>query len=191
MTWCKTHKTRSVLVGLVILGMAASAAWAAYTRGTTGNETRNVLEALEYLIASNDASGGGSYIRQDSTATIAKESGGNLAAIASALGSGVTQVEVPVNQGAAGSTVIVAAEGGQTVCIHEIILSVDAADDVVIEDSDGTDWAVFHVAATGQVRITMEKAQVIRRMLTAGKGLTITTAAGKAAGYVIYSKAAS
>lgn len=78
----------------VILALAAlgGGVWAAYTRDITGELrkddatlTEAVLKAIEYQITVAETGGGGMYIRQDSTATIAKETGGNLAAAATSL----------------------------------------------------------------------------------------------------------
>ncbi len=159
--------------------------------GTIAKETGGNLATVKTNTDTFVTAGGGGYIRQDSTGTVAKETGGNLATLAAQGGSGVTYVRVAVNQGAPASTVIVAAEAGQTVCIHEAVLSVDVADTLIIEDSDGTDFAPFLLAATGQARIPLDKSRSSARFLVAGKGLTITTAAGKATGYIVYSKAAS
>ncbi len=77
----------------------------------------NASNELAVSIAEMEASGAGGYIRQDSTDTIAKEGGGNLAAINTALGpytGSITMVKLTV----AASAVITAAPAS----LKELIL---------------------------------------------------------------------
>lgn len=55
------------------------------TLGTIDADTGSIKTNTDTLVTS----GGGGYVRQDSTATIAKESGGNLAAVLAAVASGL------------------------------------------------------------------------------------------------------
>jgi len=111
--------------------------------------------------------------------------------LAALLGSAVTYVPTPVAQGAPATTVIVAAEAGKTVCIHEVNLSLSAADVFIIKDSDGTVFGTWDVAATGRVALPFVPQRTAARYLAAGKGLSITTVAGLAKGFITYSKATS
>lgn len=72
------------------------------------NETGGNLATINTNTAPLVASGGGGYIRQDSTATIAKESGGNLATLAGAVSS--SKFQVNISQVAGGA----ATNAGQT-----------------------------------------------------------------------------
>jgi len=70
-----------------VIGTALGAVGAAAdVDGVIHGQLRYIGTQLEANTASLITAGGGGYVRQDSTATIAKESGGNLASIVSLLG---------------------------------------------------------------------------------------------------------
>jgi hypothetical protein len=104
---------------------------------------------------------------------------------------GTVYVRVPVAQSAAGTTVIVAADADQFVNIHEVNLSFNVTDTFVIKDSAGTVFGTWYVAATGQVHMPFVAKRIAARRLAAGKGLSITTIAAKAAGFITYSVASA
>jgi len=98
-------------------------------------------------------------------------------------------VRTPVAQVGAGTVVIVAAEVGKTVCIHEAKLSLSAEGTVTIEDSDGTDFGSWDLAALGQTPpLEYVGERTVARCLAAGKGLSITNSAGNMKGFVTYSQ---
>jgi hypothetical protein len=86
------------------LGAAAMAASVPVTLATDDTNTTPFVTA-----------GGGGYVRQDSTGTIAKETGGNLAAIAASvdIGSSMESVAVDLDAGAAQEVIAAPAAGHQ------------------------------------------------------------------------------
>jgi len=102
-------------------------------------------------------------------------------------GGGDDHVSVPVAQAGAGTLVIVAADAGKTVNIHEVNLSLDVAGTIVLKDSDGTVFATWNLAATGQKILPLIIPRTAGRQLAADKGLTLTTTGGSGKGFITYS----
>jgi len=104
-------------------------------------------------------------------------------------GTALTKVRVKIDQTAAsGVTAIIAAEANKVVYLHALYLRMEAAGNLTIEDSDGTDLTgPMPVAATGVVAIPFVSDKNGCLVTAGGKGLAINTSQ-KVYGYAIYSK---
>jgi hypothetical protein len=144
--------------------------------------------------------GGGGYVRQDSTATIAKESGGNLAALLAAVGdtTGLTFARVKIDQSAAAGIAILGAATASTVWrLHALIVSADVAGTLLVRyDNDGAGTTpvamsgTMSVAATGKINIPFTPNKAGCLATASGKALTIYTSQ-KFNGYAIVSSASA
>lgn len=119
------------------------------TIGEAASYTGSVHAQLRYLadkLALLGTAGGGGYVRQDSTATMALESGGNLAALVSAAaGNAVPTIDsyahdvVELAASTAAQVLIAAPGANKQLWIYGLMLKADtAAGTLVLQDEDDT-----------------------------------------------------
>lgn len=102
---------------------------------------------------------------------------------------GRTISQVVVNQGAAGATDLVTAPGaGQRIHVTHIFLVLDAAGTIKFTEGTGpTDLTgVMPIALNGQLNLVADSPYPILSTQTAAAKLSITTATGKAQGWIRY-----
>jgi len=208
MTWCKSHKW-SALLGLGLLGIVTSVAWAAYTRDPGGNEMRAVLVALEYLISDGVTTNAGtnlntSALATEATATAIDGHVDGLEAAAATLTAGSGGLPVPasgsfsvvkIEQGAAGRTTLKAADGTKVVYLHALVGTITTAGTITVlydDDGAGTNEAAITgtipLSATGGFVIPFVAPKVACPATAAGKYMTIVTTGDDFHGYAIVSQ---
>lgn len=141
----------------------------------------STLKAATDLLA---ASGGGGFIRQDSTATIAKESGGNLAAIS---GGGYT-IKMAIFNDKATTEDLIALVAGKKIAVVGGIITLGGADGTVTIASNATPIsAAFKLLVGGALNVLPRPMTRPMWQTAAGEALkVIITGGGTISGQLEY-----
>jgi hypothetical protein len=165
-----------------------------------------IIDAGRLKVAGEGAADAGGYVRQDSTGTIAKETGGNLAtvktntdnlatilaAIRLTNGNGLTFTPVPISQAGAGTLQLAAKAADKCQRLHFLFGSITAGGTVQIQDKDGGALTgALPVATYGGVVVpfTADPRGAVRPAgETVNKGLQLVSTGGGFNGFAVVSQ---